>query len=111
MRPTALPARSVNHRLPSLPTVMSVGCRFENTNGYSVTCPAVVIRADPVPRRAHLGEPQRTVRPAVIPSGPDDARGKTNSVISPAVVIRPIRLPVCSVNHSAPSGPAVIPPG
>jgi hypothetical protein len=33
----------VNQRLPSPPTVISVGCRFENTNAYSVTDPAVVI--------------------------------------------------------------------
>ena len=29
----------------------------------------------------------------------------------PAGVIRPMRLPVCSVNHRLPSGPAVIPVG
>jgi len=34
-----------------------------------------------------------------------------NSLIAPAVVIRPILLPWCSVNQSAPSGPAVMPWG
>jgi len=40
---------------------------------------------------------------------PRDASG--NSVRAPAVVIRPILLADCSVNHSAPSGPAVMKPG
>src|SRR6185436_13422136 len=35
-----------------------------------------------------------------------------NSIVTtPAVDIRPIRLPVCSVNHIAPSGPAAMPYG
>src|ERR1700758_4942394 len=38
-------------------------------------------------------------------------RGKGNSVITPAVVIRPILLPAFSTNHRLPSGPAVIPSG
>jgi hypothetical protein len=37
------------------------------------------------------------------------AVGIGNSVMVPVVVIRPIWLPLCSVNHSAPSGPAVMP--
>jgi hypothetical protein len=32
-------------------------------------------------------------------------------VIAPAGVIRPILLPACSVNQSAPSGPAMMPQG
>ena len=36
------------------------------------------------------------------------APGSAYSVITPAVVIRPILLPLDSVNHSAPSGPAVM---
>ena len=32
-------------------------------------------------------------------------------MIAPAVVMRPILLPLNSVNHSAPSGPAVMPKG
>src|SRR5512143_1309164 len=37
------------------------------------------------------------------------AVGMANSVMTPAVVIRPILLPAASVNQRAPSGPAVIP--
>src|SRR5512142_562116 len=39
------------------------------------------------------------------------AVGMANSVITPAVVIRPILLPSASVNQRAPSGPAVMPAG
>ena len=37
--------------------------------------------------------------------------GIENSVITPDAVIRPILLPPNSVNHSAPSAPAVMPKG
>ena len=37
--------------------------------------------------------------------------GSVKSVTAPAVVIRPIELPKLVVNHSAPSGPAVMPTG
>src|ERR1700733_8680559 len=37
--------------------------------------------------------------------------GTVYSVIAPPVVIRPILLPLYSVNHNAPSGPAVMPSG
>src|SRR5207244_6484266 len=54
----------------------------------------------------------------IFPSGPTAmsvgwlaAVGTANSVTTPAVVIRPILLPACSVNHRLPSGPAVIPVG
>src|SRR5262249_3069366 len=46
--------------------------------------------------------------PVVIPKGPLLGLGIGNSVITPAVVIRPILLVSFSVNHSAPSGPVVI---
>ena len=39
------------------------------------------------------------------------AVGIGNSVMASEVVIRPILLPPISVNQSAPSGPAVMPPG
>ena len=39
------------------------------------------------------------------------AVGRVNSVMTPAVVIRPILSLVCSVNQRAPSGPVVIPAG
>jgi hypothetical protein len=47
----------------------------------------------------------------VIQSGLLDAVGIGYSVMVPAVLIRPILLPSNSVNQSAPSGPAVMPPG
>ena len=43
--------------------------------------------------------------PVAIPLLPLEV-GTGYSVIVPAVVIRPIELPDCSVNHKAPSGPA-----
>src|SRR5258707_13410636 len=48
---------------------------------------------------------------SVISVGALTAVGTGNSVITPAVVIRPILLPTCSANHSAPSGPVVMPAG
>jgi hypothetical protein len=62
----------------------------------SVIWPAVVIR----PTVAGLfGEPQRTVGPAVIPSG--QTAGGRDQVLGdlPVDVIFPIRFPVRSVNH------------
>ena len=58
------------------------------------------------------GEPQRTIRPQRHVINPD-AEGSGNSVITPAVVMRPIPLPAFepSANHSAPSGPVVMLPG
>src|SRR5262249_28743443 len=49
--------------------------------------------------------------PAVMAKGPLSAIGRSNSVICPFVVIRPIRFSRCSVNHRLPSGPAAIPVG
>ena len=44
--------------------------------------------------------------PGAIPRGEPSAEGIGNSVMTPSVVIRPIRLPCISVNHRLPSGPA-----
>ena len=49
--------------------------------------------------------------PAVIPFGDVKGVGMANSVMAPDGVIRPILLPVNSVNHNALSGPLVIPKG
>src|SRR5258708_17074531 len=46
--------------------------------------------------------------PVVMPVGPLPAFGSGNSVIAPAVVMRPILLAKVSVNQSAPSGPVVM---
>ena len=45
---------------------------------------------------------------AAIPTGPAPAVGRGRIVIAPLSSIRPIALAWLSVNHSAPSGPAVI---
>src|SRR5437763_1797773 len=47
--------------------------------------------------------------PAAMPNGNDDRVGIGNSVIAPAVVIRPILLPLSSVNQRLPSAPAGAP--
>src|SRR6266542_2589633 len=49
--------------------------------------------------------------PAPMSAGPLSTVGMGNSVMAPAVVIRPILLPPNSANQTAPSGPAVIPEG
>ena len=51
------------------------------------------------------------------PSGPTTMSeenlklGSGNSVTTPAVVMRPILLPLSSANHRFPSGPVAMPPG
>lgn len=47
--------------------------------------------------------------PPGVQTGPGS--GMAYSMMVPAVVIRPILLPLPSVNHNAPSGPAVMPAG
>jgi len=49
--------------------------------------------------------------PAVMSDGKLSGVGMANSVMVPAVVIRPILLAPNSVNQRAPSGPAVMPTG
>lgn len=74
----------------------------------------VAVRADPADAaRGPFGEP---AEPAG--AGGDRVRargpvrsGNGNSVIRPPVVMRPILSALISVNHSAPSGPGVIPNG
>src|SRR5947209_309249 len=95
--------------LPSGPSVIASGVSGKKPgNLYSVTAPAVVIRPiDLVPKSVNNRLPSV---PAVIRYGnvPEALTG--NSVIAPALVARPI-LPIDSVNHSLPSGPAAIPWG
>jgi hypothetical protein len=49
--------------------------------------------------------------PAVMAEGNMPVSGKTNSVIRPSVVMRPMRSVLVSVNQSAASGPTVMPNG
>ena len=46
-----------------------------------------------------------------MPFGPLAAIGSASSVMSPAVVMRPTRFPVRSVNHMLPLGPLAMPVG
>ena len=57
-----------------------------------------------------LGEPQIAVGPGrdAVRGAPPAVMPALNSVTTPAVVICPIRLAVCSVNHRLPSGPAAM---
>ena len=146
MRPI-LPARSVNQRLPSGPTVMPSGVAFAVGIGNSATSVPVVVtlpillplysvnqrlpsgptarplmplasahhrelgdrprRGDPADlARVEHREPEVAVGPRHEPEEPAGAAATGNSVITPAGVIRPIL--VASVNHTLPSGPAVI---
>jgi hypothetical protein len=59
---------------------------------------------------APVGEPQRPVGPGGDGGLVDEGRARC-SWTTPAVVIRPMELLPLLVNHSAPSGPAVIPTG
>jgi len=49
--------------------------------------------------------------PAVMKFGLPLALGIGYSVMAPVVAIRPMLLPICSTNHSAPSEPTAIPAG
>jgi hypothetical protein len=76
----------------------------------SVMTPVVVVRPMLFPR--YSVNHSAPSGPAVIPEGKLFAVGTGYSVITPAVVMRPILLAEeNSVNHTAPSGPAVIPQG
>src|SRR5579864_3983507 len=73
--------------------------------GYSVTVPEVVMRPMLLPfSSVNQSAPSG---PVVMPLGLEEGVSTGYSMITPAVVMRPI-LPTPSVNQSAPSGPAVI---
>jgi hypothetical protein len=74
---------------------------------YSVIAPVVVIRPTPALGNSVHVNHSAPSGPDVIPLGPLLGVGTANSVITPAVVMRPI-WPDASVNHSASSGPFVI---
>ena len=57
------------------------------------------------------GMSSEEARRQALTQGPLSAVGRGYSVLTPATVIRPILLLPYSVNHSAPSGPAVIAQG
>src|ERR1700690_4010358 len=86
---------------PSGPVVSRSASLLDPETLKTVTTPDVVMRPKPrllVNHKAPSG-------PAMIPDGPVTWG---YSVMAPAVVIRPILLPLSSVNHKAPSGPATI---
>src|SRR5712692_9160045 len=74
---------------------------------YSVIAPVVVMRpttlAVPTNHRFPSG-------PAVMPAGPVEM-GRGNWVVTPAVVILQMLLPLPSLNQRLPSGPVVMPIG
>src|SRR6266568_3119246 len=110
IRPSRCPANSVNHSAPSGPVVMSIGVPLCGS-GNSVITPAVVIR--PICWSKPVVNHKLPSGPVVIEDGAEPA-GRGNSVILPVVVMRPIASPGApspgvTVNHSAPSGPAVMP--
>ena len=74
----------------------------------SINTPAVVMRPILLPP---VQEPQGAVRPRRDIPGRLFEVGIGYSMNTPAVVMRPILLPDLSVNHSAPSGPVVMPIG
>src|ERR1700694_464621 len=109
--PLAFP--TVNQTLPNGPlaTPCATAPRLAVCSVYSVILPEVVIR--PILPWPSLNQ-RAPSAPATIWKGGDV--GTWYSVSDPPVVIRPIRWPpACancvSVDHSAPSGPAVIPSG
>jgi hypothetical protein len=122
IRPLLLPPRSVNQRLPSKPVVIDFGS-LGNSKGPDaneipsenwVTSPVGVIR--PIPPVGMSPPPPANVppcasvnhrspsTPTVIPPGPTPLpRSDTgNSVTVPVGVMRPIRLPLNSVNQRLP---------
>src|SRR5580698_8406933 len=103
MRPT-FPGIAVNQIAPSGPA-QSPKADVLAGKGKSVITPAVVMRPILKGATAYHSAPSG---PTVIKVGPVSADGNLNSVMTPEVVIRPILLPTNSVNHIAPSGPAVI---
>src|SRR5688572_22678063 len=115
IRPICAVLDSVNHRLPSGPATMSAGPTgmLPGATGsvYSVTTPVVVMR--PIlllllPSRISSVNHSASSGPAVMPTGALDAVGSENKVMSPAVVIRPMKptpLTSTAVNQRLLSGP------
>src|SRR5215469_14737078 len=100
---------SVNHRLPSGPTVMNAGAVAPVGRGNSVMLPLVVMR--PILPAFSSANHRLPSGPAVIPTGPLLAVGMGNSVMVPLVVMRPIWPVSPSVNQRLPSGPDVMKKG
>src|ERR1035438_9330256 len=110
MRPTELKTPPVNHSSPSGPAaICPVAPSGDRTN--DVTTPVVVMRPILSAGRDNSVNHKAPSGPVVIQLGEVRPLPRANSWIAPAVVMRPIWLPMLSVNHSAPSGPAAIPMG
>src|SRR6516162_6535781 len=106
---------SVNHRLPSGPTVMKLGTVAPVGRGNSVMLPLVVMR--PILPALCSANHRLPSGPAVIPKGPllcvllPCPVLTLNSVMVPLVVMRPIWPVSPSVNQRLPSGPDVMKKG
>src|ERR1017187_9046748 len=109
IRPILLPICSVNHNAPSGPDAMDTAPLFDCGMEYSVRPPEVVIR--PILLLLHSVNHNAPSGPDAMPQGKllkikglveiRGPAGREYSVNPPEVVIRPILLPSCSVNHSA----------
>lgn len=99
------PSNSVNQRLRYGPSAMNFGDPPLGT-AYSAITPDGVILPILLDCSVNHTVPSG---PAQMPTGWLSWAGRENSVITPAVVIRPILSLYSSVNHRFPSEPAVIP--
>src|SRR5205807_2721605 len=107
--PILLTRNSANQSAPSGPAVIPWPPLVPGI-GNSVKRPSVVSR----PILSYCVYQSAPSGPAVMSWGtaPTRVSGVLNALKLPEVVILPtLPLPKSSVNHSAPSGPAVIPPG
>src|SRR5215469_3146822 len=100
---------SVNHRLPSGPTVMNWGAVAPLGRGNSVMLPLVVMR--PILPAVFSVNHRLPSGPAVIPKGPLLFVLMRKYVMVPLVVMRPIWPVSPSVNQRLPSGPDVMKKG
>ena len=101
MRPTRLPAASLNQSAPSRTTIDNGLLPGEMPVLNSVICPAGVMR--PI-WPASVSENQILPSgPSAMPSGPAFSVGTANSSSVPAGVMRPILLAFFCANHRLPS--------
>src|SRR5690606_19879258 len=88
---------------------MPKGAEFAEGSSYSVKYPLNDIL--PILLTLYSVNHKSPVRSDIIDITPAFSVGRETEMLSPAALIRPIRLPRCSVNHMAPSLPLVIPYG
>jgi hypothetical protein len=114
IRPTRLRWLSVNHRLPSGPSVMLSGPVSFSRVVNSVIAPLGEIRPIVSPLPFLLPLPYSVNQrlpsgPMTMSFGPLSGSGRGNSVTAPVGEMRAILSAANSVNHTFPSGPGAIP--